>query len=96
MLAAGLDGLERELDCPPPVNDLNIYEMSAEELTEKGISQLPGSLAEALNELEGDEAIRKALGEVAYEAFTRAKWAEWNEYCTRVMDWEIEYYLETA
>ncbi len=96
MLAAGLDGIERELDCPPPVNDLHIYEMSAEELTEKGISQLPGSLAEALNELEGDGAIREALGEVAYEAFTRAKWAEWNEYCTRVMDWEIEYYLETA
>ncbi|MDF1499791.1 MAG: type I glutamate--ammonia ligase [Anaerolineales bacterium] len=96
MLAAGLDGIERGLDCPPPVNNLNIYEMTDEELSEKGIEQLPGSLAEALRELEGDRVLQGTLGEEIYEAFTRAKWAEWDEYRTRVMDWEIEYYLETA
>ena len=96
MLAAGLDGIDRNLPCPPPVNNLNIYEMEMDELQKRGISQLPGSLAEALQELDGDEVIKNALGEEAYAAFTRAKQAEWDEYRTRVMDWEIEYYLETA
>ncbi len=96
MLAAGLDGIEKGLSCPPPVNNLNIYEMSDEELTKEGIAQLPGSLAEALRALEDDDVIRSAIGEEAYEAFSRAKWAEWDTYRTRVMDWEVEYYLQTA
>ena len=96
MLAAGLDGIDRDLPCPPPVNNLNIYEMEERDLQKIGISQLPGSLAEALQELEGDSVIKDTLGEEAYTAFTRAKQAEWDEYRTRVMDWEVEYYLETA
>ena len=96
MLAAGLDGIEQNLECPPPVNNLNIYEMTDDELRAKGIEQLPGSLAEALDELEQDEVVKGALGAELYEAFTRAKWAEWNEHRTQVSDWEIEYYLETA
>jgi len=96
MLAAGLDGVEHGLDCPPPVNNLNIYEMTDEELRAKGIQQLPGSLAEALEELEQSEVIKDSLGPELYEAFTRAKWAEWNAYRTQVSDWEIENYLETA
>jgi glutamine synthetase len=96
MLAAGLDGIDRELMCPPPVNNLNIYEMDKMELAERGITQLPGSLADALDELANDNILRDALGVEAYEAFVRAKRAEWDEYRTRVMDWEVEYYLETA
>ncbi|MCJ7566915.1 MAG: type I glutamate--ammonia ligase [Anaerolineales bacterium] len=96
MLAAGLDGIDRDIACPPPVNNLNIYEMEDADLLKSGISQLPGSLAEALQELEGDSVIKDSLGMEAYTAFTRAKQAEWDEYRTRVMDWEVEYYLETA
>ncbi|MFN2146810.1 MAG: type I glutamate--ammonia ligase [Anaerolineales bacterium] len=96
MLSAGLDGIDRGLECPPPVNNLNIYEMTDEELRAKGIEQLPGSLAEALEELAGNEVIKNTLGPELYEAFSRAKWAEWNAYRTQVSDWEIEYYLETA
>lgn len=96
MLAAGLDGIEGEFSCPPPVNELNIYEMSKSELEEHGISQLPGSLGEALGELDRDPVMKETLGPDAYEAFVRAKRSEWDEYRTRVMDWEVEYYLETA
>jgi glutamine synthetase len=96
MLAAGLDGIERELECPPPVNDLNIYEMTTEELEDLKIEQLPGSLAEALDEFEMDDVLKESIGDEAYEAFTRAKRAEWEAYCTHVMDWEVETYLETA
>ena len=96
MLAAGLDGIEHEIPCPPPVNNLNIYEMSESELAELGITQLPGSLGEALDELDRDSILKETLGPYIYQAFVRAKRAEWDEYCTRVMDWEVEYYLETA
>ena len=96
MLAAGLDGIEGEFPCPPPVNELNIYAMDESELEERGISQLPGSLGEALDELDRDLVIKETLGPDAYEAFMRAKQSEWDDYRTRVMDWEVEYYLETA
>ena len=96
MLASGFDGIEEKLSCPPPMNNLNIYEMDEQELTKLGIAQLPGSLAEALEELAKDKVLRETLGEEIYEAFIRAKWVEWNEYRTRVMDWEVETYLEIA
>lgn len=96
MLAAGLDGIEKGISCPPPVNNLNIYEMEKEELAKLGIPQLPGSLAEALEELSKDAVLIDALGAEIYEAFVRAKTAEWDAYRTRVMDWEVETYLEIA
>jgi glutamine synthetase len=96
MLAAGLDGMEKKIPCPEPVNNLNIYEMDREELSQLGIKQLPGSLAEALEELKGDEVLTEALGAEIYEAFVRAKKSEWDAYRTRVMDWEVETYLEVA
>jgi glutamine synthetase len=96
MLAAGLDGINNEAECPPPVNDLNIYEMSDEELTKQGIKQLPGSLEQALKALDGDDVVKDAMGEDAFNVFSRAKWAEWDAYRTSVTDWEVETYLETA
>jgi glutamine synthetase len=96
MLAAGLDGIERKLKCPAPVNNLNIYDMSSSELSERGIDQLPGSLEEALEELDKDPVIKDALGEEAYEAFVRAKQSEWDDFRIRVTDWEVGKYLELA
>jgi glutamine synthetase len=61
-----------------------------------GIRQLPGSLLEALNELEKDEVIKNSLGSDMYGAFMRAKRAEWDEYRVSVTDWEKQRYLETA
>ena len=51
MLMAGIDGIINEIEPPDPV-DLNLYEMSAAELSR--IRQVPGSLEEALAALEGD------------------------------------------
>ena len=96
MLAAGLDGVDNEKACPPPVNNINIYEMQSEELEAMGIRQLPGSLAEALDELQADSVVRAALGAEASDAFIRAKRVEWDTYRTRVTDWEVSTYLETA
>jgi glutamine synthetase len=96
MLEAGMSGVDNELTCPPPVNNMNIYEMTEEELSKLGIEQLPGSLGEALDELEQDEILKNALGDEIYKAFVRSKKAEWDEFRMRVMDWEVETYLEIA
>ncbi|NMC02375.1 MAG: glutamine synthetase, partial [Chloroflexi bacterium] len=66
------------------------------ELQRRGIGTLPGTLAEALDELEKDEVILKALGGSIIETFLRAKRAEWEEYRIQVTPWELERYLETA
>jgi glutamine synthetase len=96
MLAAGLDGIDCQLDAPEPLNDINVYHLTTEERAEKNIAELPGSLAEALRLLEEDEVLQEALGESTYESFRRAKWAEVDEYRIRVTDWEVERYLEVA
>jgi glutamine synthetase len=96
MLAAALDGIERQLACPQPLNNLNVYHLTSEERQAMGIAELPGSLAEALRELDGNTVLQDALGPVMYEAFRRAKWAEIEEYRMRVTDWELERYLEVT
>ncbi|HOT92741.1 MAG TPA: glutamine synthetase family protein [Anaerolineae bacterium] len=95
MLAAGLDGIERQLEAPEPVNE-DIYHLQETDLAERSIATLPGTLAEALDALEQDEVILEALGEALTEPFIRAKRAEWDEYRIRVTPWELERYLETA
>lgn len=96
MLAAAMDGIERHLACPKPLNHVNVYELNAEERKKLGVNELPGSLGEALQELEADAVIKDVLGPVVYEAFTRAKLEEIEEYHTKVTDWEVERYLELA
>jgi len=93
MLAAGLDGVRQKLVPPPPVSD-DVYEYSSAELSEHNIETLPGTLGEALEALAADEIVRNALGEHVYQAFHRAKSAEWDEYRIQVTEWERERYLE--
>ncbi|MBN1267254.1 MAG: type I glutamate--ammonia ligase [Anaerolineales bacterium] len=96
MLAAGMDGIEKKMECPPPVNNINIFEMNDAELDELGIGQLPDSLGAALDEFEKDEVLKNALGPETVEAFLRAKRSEWENFTTHVTDWEVRQYLETA
>ena len=96
MLAAALDGIDCK-DVPPrALNNVNLYHLERKERKKLGVGELPGSLAEALTELEKDAVLREALGPVVFEAFTRAKWEEWDDFRLRVSDYEIERYLETA
>lgn len=92
MLKTGLDGVHQKLMPPPPVEE-NVYDFSDEKLAELSIQSLPGSLMEALGELERDEVLRDTLGEHVYEAFVRAKKTEWDQYRTQVTPWEIDQYL---
>jgi len=96
MLAAGLDGIEKKMKCRPGLTDMNIYHLTTDERHQLKITELPGSLAEALRAAEEDAVIRKGLGEDMFLTFQRAKWAEVEEYRLKVTDWEMERYLEVA
>lgn len=72
LLAAGMDGVERELDPGPPISD-NIFEMTEEERKESGITILPDSLHRALDALHADDVIRNALGKRMTETYIAKK-----------------------
>lgn len=93
MLRAGLDGVKRNLPVPSPVEE-NLYEFDAAMLARHNVQTLPGSLREALDEMEKDDMIREALGAHVYERFYEAKRLEWDDYRMRVTQWEIDRYLE--
>ncbi|MHB1127049.1 MAG: type I glutamate--ammonia ligase [Bacillota bacterium] len=92
MLKAGLDGIKNHIQ-PPAATDRNIYHMDASMRSELGIDSLPGSLAEALDELSVNEVIISALGKHVYQHFTEAKRLEWDQYRVQVHRWEIGQYL---
>ena len=96
MLAAALDGIDRNLPCPSPLNNVNLFILSPDERKALGVRELPASLAEAMVELERDTVLKTAVGPVLYDAFYRSRWAEWDDYRVHVTDWEMERYLELA
>jgi glutamine synthetase len=92
MLAAGLNGIEKGLEPPAPVEE-NVYEMTPEEREKRGIGTLPASLLEAIILAEKSEVVRKALGEHVFHAFIENKKIEWNQYKAQVTEYELKKYL---
>ena len=92
VLAAGLKGVDENYELPPEV-DSNLFEMTPAQLHEAGIVSLPGSLSEALTEMEGSELVRDTLGPHVFEWFLRNKRAEWAEYKAQVTQFELDRYL---
>ncbi len=92
MLAAGLEGIERGYECPPPV-ERNVYEMTPEERAELRIGQLPGDLAEAVDEAEKSELLKNTLGDHVFEKFIENKRIEWQNYRAQVTEFELARYL---
>ena len=93
MLAAGIDGIENEMDLPEPVEE-NLYHFTEADLERRNVKTLPSTLGEAVAELARDEVIKEALGEHVFERLTEAQKQEWNAFCQHVTAWERERYLE--
>ena len=92
MLAAGMEGIEKEYELPAPVEE-NVYHMSEEEKKRRGIGTLPASLWEAIQLTEESELVRKALGDHVFNAFIQNKKIEWDQYRTQVTEYELQRYL---
>jgi glutamine synthetase len=97
LLAAGLDGIERELD-PGDPNSLNLYETTAAERQELGIETLPENLLDATRELERDDVIRAALGTTPkgdyVDYFVECKRREVQAAHEQITQWELDRYLQ--
>ena len=92
IIAAGLDGIDRELT-PAAPQSLNFYELSPAEIERLGVGRLPGNLSEALDALEADGFFAESLGHRLIDSFLRLKRQEWLEYHRTVSEWEINRYL---
>jgi glutamine synthetase len=96
LLAAGLDGIDREITPGEPTTD-NLFDLSVEEVAARGIAHLPRTLDAAVDELVGDVVLRSALGKVRagdfIDYFAEVKRAEFTQYHATVSEWEIEKYL---
>ena len=91
-LAAGLDGIERELEAPPEITE-NIYAMNRAARHEHDIHSLPADLREAIHAFEADELLTSTLGKHIVSQYVEGKRREWEEYRTVVTDWEINKYI---
>ena len=92
MLHAGLEGIEKGYPLPDPA-ERDIYEMTEAERRRAGIESLPGSLNEAIGEMEKSDLVRRALGDHIFDKFIENKRIEWNEYRTQVHGYELKKYL---
>lgn len=92
MLAAGLDGIEAELELPPEASN-NIYEMTEAERHAAGIDSLPEDLVEAIRLAADSKVLRDALGDHVHEFLIRNKREEWDGYKSYVSPLELRRYL---
>jgi len=93
MLAAGLDGVERELELGPPMEEVEHGYLDESRLVAR---PLPASLGEALEALAADDLLTDTLGGVVLDLFRSAKEIEWSTYRRQVTAWELDAYLQSS
>lgn len=93
LIAAGIDGLDRELDPGPPVEG-DLGHADTQTLAERGVQLLPRTAGEALDAVERDEIVMAALGPVCGPELLRVKREELARYDRHVSEWERDVYFE--
>jgi len=78
LLAAGIDGLQRSLTMPELVA-INPCMIPKDEHSRYGLKALPGSLADALKELDNDSYLREAMGTSLLNCYRAVKQSEVHE-----------------
>jgi glutamine synthetase len=79
LIAAGLDGLERGLEPPEPV-EVDPATIADDDRARRGILRLPATQAEALDALEADDVLVGALGPALAESYVAVRRSEWDAY----------------
>ncbi len=93
LLAAGLKGIAEGYELPAEV--ARPATLPPDARMAAGIRDLPQSLAEALDAMEGSDLVRETLGDHIFEWFLRNKRQEWAEYKAQVTPFELGRYLPT-
>lgn len=94
-LAAGLDGIERNLELPPEATAETI-KLTDRQMVEAGYTPLPRSLKEALDVFEDSQFMKDALGEHIHSFFLKKKRDEWHKFESTITEWEIKHYLANS
>jgi glutamine synthetase len=81
LAVAGLDGIERGLRPPEPV-EVDPATIPEDERATRGILRLPATQHEALDALEADELLMEALGPGLAESYLAVRRSEWATYST--------------
>lgn len=92
MLAAGIKGIQEEYDLPSPALSNALF-MSSAEREDLGIQSLPSNLWEAIQITERSDLVYDALGEQVFKSFIENKKIEWDDYHSRISDYETKHYL---
>jgi glutamine synthetase len=79
LIAAGLDGLERGLEPPEPV-EVDPATLSEQERERLAIVEMPATQADALDALAADDVLTGALGPVLAESYLAVRRSEWAAY----------------
>ncbi|MGH1542646.1 MAG: glutamine synthetase family protein [Arenicella sp.] len=91
-LAAAMEGINNKIEPGEPSN-FDLYALSDDEMTERGIRRLPRNLMMALEHLKEDELIKQVMGPVMLKSYLAYKADEWERYHQTVTDWEVTEYL---
>jgi glutamine synthetase len=94
LIAAGLDGIERQLELPTDVDD-DLFALSLAQVRHRGLALLPQNLGEALDALAADQVVCAALGDTLSAQFITLKRDEHTAFARHVSDWELARYAAT-
>jgi glutamine synthetase len=93
LIAAGLDGLERGLEPPEPV-DVDPATIPEGERAQRGIVRLPATQEEALDALAADDLLTSALGPVLAQSYLAVRRSEWATYSAGDAAFELQGHFE--
>jgi glutamine synthetase type III len=89
LLAAGLEGMEKQLD-PGQRIDENLFARGEEFST---LETIPQSLHEAILAFKADSLLMETLGEMGTRTFLDFKTKEWNDFNGQITHWEMAKYV---
>jgi glutamine synthetase len=93
MLAAGLDGVDRELACPDPMT-MDLYKLTPVERLEMKIASLPHDLFEAVQVAESSDFLRGAIGDEVHRKLIETKHVEADKFRLYVSPMDLEEHLK--
>ncbi|GAA4927431.1 type I glutamate--ammonia ligase [Nesterenkonia rhizosphaerae] len=92
VIGAGLKGIREGYELGEAVTE-DVWSLTTAERKALGINPLPGTLHEALRQMEESELVAEILGEQLFEIFLRNKRQEWDAYRVNVSPFEVSQYL---
>jgi glutamine synthetase len=92
LIAAGLDGLARQLD-PGEATLVDPGDYSDAERAARGIERYPATQSAALDALENDEVLMAALGPELSASYLAVKRSEFKAFAAEDVDFEIEHHV---